>query len=417
MMNQIIIQYQRFLSKVEKQTHTNIQKIAKQWSWLVIGKFIGSVSALLLASVYARYLLPEEYGTYKYILAVFSIIGVFTLLGMEDSSQRSIARGLDRAFWDTLKLRIKFGSLTALCSFVIGLYYTLQGDSTLGTIFLAATPFIVALNVVRHYNTILIGRQLFKEISINNTLIQIATAVTIIITVVLTSDLHWLIGAFFFTGIFFSSLGFVHTLKKHKLNNNPDPTAINYGKHMSLLGIVSIATNQAAPLLLWHFLGPSELAIYAFALAAVVQLRGLFKLLTTTMAFPKLSKLKKSVLKTTLPRKILIAHGITIPVACLLALLIPYLYQILFPTYMESVIYAQAMTILLAFSPMRMYSTALMTHGTPKSIHFYSIFTSITSLTSMIILIPIFGIWGVIYATIITQSLCNIVILLLFKRL
>jgi len=401
----------------EKKTATNITKLAGQWSWLMLGRIAGAVVALLLASAYAHYLTQEQYGTYKYILAVFGILAIFTLQGMQDASQRAIARRRDAAFWETFKIRNKFGILTAVSSLGFGIYYLFQSNFTLGIIFCVSAPFLVFLNTSSHYNSILMGRQLFKHISINNTLIQVSTSLVIIGTVFLTSNIYWIVTAFIFSGIFFSLLGFIHAIKNHPLNDTLDPEAMSYGKHMSILGIVNIAANQATPLLLWHFLGPIELAIYAFAMAAVSQISGVFKLLTTTMAFPKLAKLDIKILKGSLPKKVLIAHCITIPVAILLALIIPYLYHLLFPTYLESIIYAQAMIVLLGFSPMRLYSTAIMTHGSPKAIHTYSIISSATHLISMMLLIPLFGIWGVIYANILTQIITNIVIIYLFRRM
>lgn len=405
------------LSFLEKKSKTNLRKIGQQWSWLMLGKIVGALVALLLASAYANYLTPEQYGTYKYILSVFAIVAVFTLLGMEDASQRSIARGRDAAFWDTLKLRLAFGTLTLLSSLGIGVYYTMHQNYELGLIFILSAPFLIALSTTSHYNSLLMGRQLFKQISINNVIIKICSAVVIIIAVILTSNLYWLIAAFLFSGIVFSFFGFIHTNKKYPLNNIHDPEARSYGKHMSILSIISIATNQAAPFLLWHFLGPVQLAIYAFALAAVSQMRGVFKLLTTTMAFPKLAKLETHILKASLPKKVLIAHCISVPMAILLALIIPYLYYFLFPTYLESIIYAQVMTLLLAFSPMRLYSTALMAHGSPRSIHTYSIINSVSLLGGMVVLIPLFGIWGVIYANIMTQTITNSVVFYLFKKI
>lgn len=416
-MESVLKKWTSVIKSLERKTATNIRQIANQWSWLMLGKIVGAIVALLLASMYAHYLTQEQYGIYKYVLVVFAIVAVFTLQGMQDASQRAIARKHDATFWETFKIRNKFGVLTAVCAFGFGLYYLLQHNYTLGIIFSVSAPFLIFLNTSSHYNSILMGRQLFKQTSINNTLIQICTSITIIGAVFFTSNIYWLVAAFLFSGIFFSLLGFIHTIKKYPLNDTPDPEALSYGKHMSILGIVSIATNQAAPFLLWHFLGPVQLAIYAFALAAVSQMRGIFKLLTTTMAFPKLAKLETHILKASLPKKVLIAHCFTIPTAILLALIIPYLYHLLFPTYLESIIYAQAMTILLGFSPMRLYSTALMTHGSPRAIHTYSITNSVLLLTSMVVLIPFFGIWGVVYANIITQTITNAVVIYLFKRM
>ena len=100
-----------------------------------------------------------------------------------------------------------------------GLYYLIQANYMLGIIFVVSAPFLIFLNTSSHYNAILMGRQLFKQVSINNTLIQICTSVVIIAAVFFTSNIYWLVTAFVLSGIIFSVLGFVHTIKKYPLND------------------------------------------------------------------------------------------------------------------------------------------------------------------------------------------------------
>ncbi|MEK9170910.1 MAG: hypothetical protein AAB789_01165, partial [Patescibacteria group bacterium] len=57
--------------------------VLKGGSFLTLGNFAAVFSNFILAFFFARLLPKEVYGTYGYILAWISVIGVFALPGMD----------------------------------------------------------------------------------------------------------------------------------------------------------------------------------------------------------------------------------------------------------------------------------------------------------------------------------------------
>ena len=186
---------------------------------------------------------------------------------------------------------------------------------------------------------------------------------------------------------------------------------------MSVNNVINITVGQLDSILLWHFLGPIPLAIYAFAEAAADQAQKAFKLVTTAMAFPKFSAADKETLKKTLPRKILLAHLVTVPLAVGLVFFIPFLYAFLFPQYVASIPYAQVLALLLAFTPLRFISTAINAKASVKTIYSLSIFGATLQVVTLFIAIPLYGIWGIIIGTFLQQCITNAYGFYLFRKM
>ncbi len=401
----------------ERKTRLNLRHHLKGWAWLMSGQVVGTLSALLLALGYAHFIPKEVYGTYKYILSVLGILAVFTLPGMGDAASRAIAQGKDGPFWPTFYARLRFGTIGAVISALVGIYYFTLGNSLLGAIFCAVAPFLVFSESFSHYQALLLGRQLFRTYSISGVILQLAASVSIFLVVITTDNIFIIVLAYFAIFTILRGLLLLYVIRKYPLNGLPDTGALRYGGHMSIANILNAGSGQLDIILLWHFLGPIPLAIYAFAQAASDQARKAFKLVTTAMAFPKLASLETQFIKRELPHKILLAHGITIPLAILLAGIVPYVYTLLFPTYTESIPYAQVMMLLLAFSPIRLISTAINAKGSIRDIYLMNVSGSVLQTILLLILIPSFGLWGAILATPLQSLISNILFIRIFRSL
>jgi O-antigen/teichoic acid export membrane protein len=196
-----------------------------------------------------------------------------------------------------------------------------------------------------------------------------------------------------------------------------DDEVLRYGAHFSFLNILGIGSGKLDAILHFHFLGPVSLAIYSFSQAASDQARKIFKIVTSVMAFPKFAALDTARLKKELPHKILVAHLVTIPIALLLVLIIPPFYHLLFPTYVESIPYAQVMAGLLAFSPVRMISTAINAKGSIKDIYAINLTASLMQIILLMLFVPLYGIWGAVLASPVQTFFSNLFFIRVFKRM
>ena len=407
----------RLITWGERKVRTDLRYILHGGSWLVTGQMVGVAAALLVAMGYAHFLTKETYGTYKYVISVLGILSLFTLPGMENGAQRGFAQNKDRVFWDTLKYRLMGGVVATIICGAIGVYYYAQGNLILTGVFLACAPFLILMEPLIHYNTILTGRKLFKQATIYGVILQLSTSITIFVTVYLTNSIFTLMLVYVSAAVLFRGALFTYALRHNTLNNVRDPDSVSYGAHMSFLNMLGTASSKLDAILLFHFLGPIPLAIYSFAQAVAMNVQSSFKLVTGALAFPKFASQDKKVVKRTLMRKIYLSHAVTIPIAVMAVILIPLLYRFLFPQYLESIIYAQVMTGILAFAPLRFVSTAIAALASTKIIYKVNVTAPVLQAIFLLSFVPFLGIWGIIMATICQQFIVNIVNVYYFKRM
>ncbi|MBI3573827.1 oligosaccharide flippase family protein [Candidatus Kaiserbacteria bacterium] len=403
---------------LEKHLRVRVRFYLKDLAWLYSGQMVGILTALLLAFGYSHFLTKETYGTYKYLLAIFGFLAAFSLPGMSDATQRAIAQGREGVFWKTFRKRIEWATVGGMICAGVGLYYLyVGGNSLLGFAFLAASPFIVCIDSFTHYGALLMGRQLFRESSFYNATVQVAASVAIFITILFSKNVIVIIVVYLSAFVASRATVFFHVVRRFPPNKEHDEETIRIGTHMSMNNIIGMSANQLDAILLWHFLGPIPLAIFSFAEAAADQAQSGFKLVTTVMAFPKFSATDKETLKRTLPRKILLSFGLTIPLAIAIAACIPLLYFILFPQYTDSIPYAQVMTLMLGLMPTRFFSTALFAKGSVRTFYISNVSGVLCQIIFLFIFVPLYGIWGAILATFL-QLIINIAVnIFLFYRM
>jgi O-antigen/teichoic acid export membrane protein len=405
------------LARGEKFARTDLRYIIGGGSVLFSGQAVGMLASFLLALGYAHFLSKETYGTYKYFTSIIGLFSLFALSGMEDGAKRAVAQGREAGFWTTFKARVIGGAGGMITALGLAVYYFFNGNDLLGSLFLIAAPCLVLLEPLTHYNALLIGRKLFRNATLYSIILQAVTAALLFTVMILTGSIFAMVVTYLLSGLLLRGAFFLITVRKFPLNEVADPSAVTYGGHISILGFFSTISGRLDAILLFHFLGPVSLAIYSFARALTDNVQNSFKLITTTLAFPKLAAQDKDVLKKTLGRKILLAHAITIPLSLVITFLIPYVYRLLFPQYIESVIFAQVLVVLLAFSPLRLFSTAITALAPTKMIYATSITSATLASILLLIFVPIYGIWGVIISTAIQQSIVNTLNVYLFRRM
>src|SRR3989338_7381802 len=119
------------LNSVSNLFGTNIAYIIKGGSALTLNNFFSIAANFALAFFFARLLPKEIYGTYSYILAWISVLGVFALTGMDMAVIQSVSRGFESSLVLGLKKKIRYGTLGTLAALIIGGYYLYNGNQIL----------------------------------------------------------------------------------------------------------------------------------------------------------------------------------------------------------------------------------------------------------------------------------------------
>jgi O-antigen/teichoic acid export membrane protein len=151
-------------------------------------------------------------------------------------------------------------------------------------------------------------------------------------------------------------------------------------------------------ILIYHYLGAAELAVYAFAMAPVAHAKALISPVTT-LGVPKLAHQSSANISSVLTRRTVTAtiFGAIIVVAyCILAY--PFFY-VFFPRYVEAIPYSQVYSLVLAIqASILLVSAAIDSRITlvPKSLLYLWNVPSIVLGLSAVFLIQYFGIWGAI---------------------
>lgn len=383
---------------------TNIAYTLKGGSALTLNNFISVAANLILVFFFARLLPKEVYGTYSYILAWISVLGIFALPGMDMAVMQSVARGFESSLVLGLKKKIRYGILGTLAALIIGGYYLYNGNQILATIFFISAIFIPFLSSFQIYYAYLVGKKEFKTLAFYGITGQIFTALVLIAAIYLTHNIVYIVSAYIFANILPSIVFFIKTkIKAAKTEARQDAGITTYAKHLSLINVISIITPYIDQFLAFHFLGPANLATYAFATAPPEQIKGLFKGMSD-LALPKFSERSEEELKKTMTRKIVIWSVFVALVVGIYIVLAPLFYKIIFPRYIDAVFLSQIFALSLLSAPPALIVGALSAHKKVKKLYLFNIVSPIFQILAMVILTPLYGLMGLVVARVIGRT-------------
>lgn len=387
--------------------------VASGGFWMACGVVASGLIGLATATAFANLLPKEVYGSYQYVLATVGILGILGLPGLKTAISRAAARHMDGTFLDAVRARIRWSFLCAFAAAGVSAYYYLQGNAVLGSAFAVSACLLPWWEAYGSYVPYLQGKKRFDLMITYETLAQLTSAATLIAVMFLTDDLFILCGAFFASWIVARLFLFRRTLAQIPPNNERDPSLLGYGKHLSLMSGVGTIASNADKLLLWQFLGPVGLAVYTFAL--VVPQRGVSALASINrLYFPKAAVRDLQSIRVVLLRRVLILVGVALMVAVAYFFIAPFLFQILFPQYLEAVAYSQAAALLVALQPFSLFATTLSAHAKKRELYLYNIVPPFLQLLLLGALVPFYGLAGAIAALLVSRTVESVLVVILF---
>ncbi len=415
MIEKIKIVAYRLLKKSEKWTKTDMIYLAKGGFWLTLGQGVSSVSSFLLAIAFANLLPKETYGTYKYIMSIVSLLAIPTLAGMNTAIVQAVARGYEGSVIPAFKTKVKWGLLGGLASLILAAYYYFNDNSTLTIAFLISSIFVPFMDSLLIYDSYLNGKKDFKSLSNYNIFIRIISTVVLILTVFLTDNIFLFISSYFTTHTILRLIIFKIVFKRNSLNQEKDPETISYGKHLSLMGILNTVSFYADKLLIFHYLGATELAIYSVAIAPTEQMKGLVKIMPA-LTLPKFSSSNIDEIKKRIWPKIIKLSLILFAISILYILMAPILFKLIFPQYIQSLLYSQIFSLSLVLTgPIFILTTILQSEKKTKKLYKFNIISPVFNIVITFILIYKFNIMGAILAKILNYFI-NIIILKIINK-
>lgn len=400
----------------EKYTKTDMIYLAKGGFWITAGQLFGAVASFGIAIAFANLLPGEIYGNYQFVLATTGILAASSLSGLNVAATRSVARGAEGIVLLSFKTKLKWGVIGSAIAAAIAAYYFWRTNEVLAISFLLAALFLPLFYALNISGALLEGKKLFKISAKYNTSNQIFASLCILVALFLTDNLFLILVVYFISWTLAKTVTFLSTIKKYKTNDVMDPEMVTYGKHLSVMGIFAIIADNLDKLLLFYFLGPIQVAVYSFATAPVMQIKGVMKNINS-LALPKLSLRTKEEIRATIVSRNLKILLVSLPIVLVYILAAPFIYKIFFPAYLDSVIYSQVFALAVLFTAPGTFSSAsLEAEMEVKKKYILTFFSKVSKIILMLLLVVPFGVWGIVSAVVANSIIVNIVGVILVKK-
>ncbi len=404
------------LRRSEKYTKTDMQYLVKGGFWSVTSQIALTGLTLLLAVSFGHFVPKEVYGEYKYILSVAAILGTFTLSGLSTAINRSVNQGyegtLRYVFWQNLKWSVPF-IFMALAG---AAYYFLNDNASLATGLLiigALTPFLNSLNL---YNAYLEAKKDFRRSAIySNVIGNLFPTICLIAAMFYFKNSLFLVAVFFVSNTIISLILYKKTLDIYRPNEKVDHGALGYSKHLSLMSILGGITGNLDQILVFHYIGPVELAIYNFAIAIPKQVKGPLKGLAS-MIFPKFAERGDEEIRGGMMNKIVLLFIFAVFMIIGYILAAPYIFKFFFPKYMDAVFYSQVFSLSLLWIVSIPTETYMLAKKKIKAQYISSVVNPIIQVIFLIIGIIWAGVLGLIVERVATNIAYSLISIFLFER-
>ncbi len=396
-----------FLRWSERYTKVDMVYLTHGGFWLTFGQVLTVLMAFGLALLFANFVPKEIYGTYKFVLAWVGIFGILTLPGLNIAIVRAVAQGKEGVLQRSVKTKLMWGLSAAFFALCFASYYFLKDNTLLAGSFLIVSLFIPHFHATQLYSSFLNGKKLFKLKSFYQIVANVGATIPLAIVLLLTNDLWLILATYFASWTLMYWLLLKATFARFQPNDEDDPSTYVYGKHLSLMEVLGTVARQLDKLLLFHVLGAVEVAVYSFAIAPITQVQGLQKGLYT-LALPKLAMRTQEEIRQTLLKRTLLLVLLSSPIGVLYIFAAPYIFELLFPAYMEAVWYSQLYALALFFSTASTLASAAMdAHKEIKYKYIVKIFGNGSRILFMLVGLP-FGITGMMIGILISTFLSTL---------
>lgn len=390
---------------LENLLKVDVRYLTKASSFLLAPQLINAVFAGVASVILANILSANDFGTYKYIIAVAGVFGAFSLNSAGTALTRAIARGFKGTVRPILKASLLVSLLPAFAALAGAAYYALKGDWLFFGMFVVlaiATPVLKGLswNAAVHE-----GYSDFRGSATVDGIRAIISGAALICAALLSVPLFFIVATYFFSHAIGALGGLWYTVVRHPIPKDApeDREAVRYAVHLSVMDLFSIVGSTIDSVIIFQLVGSEGLAIYSIALILPAYLSSPFRNLRK-IALPRLSE--KTDVES--PWSFMRKEGLVVGVAAIVALgyiiTAPFAMGILFPKYPESVLYSQVYMLMLLLNG-SLIAAHLDSRALIKEKYALKAGVAISRLILLFPLISLFGVWGAIAAQLSTYLL------------
>lgn len=406
MMEKIKQKYRQLLRYGTEFLGLDLKYFASGGFWTTFGQGANGILAFLLTIAFANLLPKETYGLYRYILSLAGIFNVFTLFRMNNAVDQAVAGGNEGALRTSVKYQIKWNLMMTLALWAAAGYYFWQNNFILGaSLFILGifSPLTQALNT---YGAYLHGRKEFKINNIFGILATIVYAAGMFIALLLTKEVVFLVAVYTLTTFAANLFFYYKTVKLFNLPATPSKEALKYGRHLTFIGLMGPIVAQIDSIVLAHFWGPAQLAVYSLSRVIPDRATSFIKDIID-LGMPRLVQKTPDDINKVFYKRIFQAMVLGAILTAGYVVAAPFVFKYILPKYLESVFYSQILALNFIFIMPNGYIATIF--GS-KKLFTRPLFITCGFIMSgfKILLYIIFGIFGGILGLVLAQIIYQI---------
>lgn len=400
-----------FIDRLGKRGGIDIGYFGSAGFWMGASTVATAVWAFALYVAFARLIPPDAYGLYQFVLSIASVLGAFTLTGMNNAIVRAVSRHAEGELRVSVKLQLQWAVLPFAIALGVAGYYAYMGNGIIAAAVLITGFFVPITNAFNTYAAFLIGKGAFRSSFWYGQIYNLFYYGAILTALFLTHNPLLLVLVNLGVGCAVTAVLYVLVVRRYRPNDVRDGETIRFGAHLSVANVLSTMFLQLDNILVFHFLGAVPLAMYAFATNIPERVGALFRNVSVA-ALPKLSvrspsAIRSSIVTQTLKFSVLTALGFLAYAAGA-----SILFEIFFPAYGAAVPYTQVYALVLVLNlAAGLLGTALVAAKATREIYVYNMTNPIYGTLLMLVGVYYFGLWGIIAARG-TTNLLNVLFLL-----
>jgi len=395
------------LTFLSRKLKIDLHYFAKGGFWLLLTQAITILGSLLVAAVFANMLSENDYGTYRYLVALAVLFTTFSLTGMGQAILQTASKGYTEFFPYGIKISLLYNLGITLSGLIGAGYYYLNGNKILALACIFIAFLQPTLSAYQSVVPFLQGLKLFKESALLQVFRVAFLTVASIVTIYITHNVLILFLVFLLSqtiGNILSSLLLRNKIDhKSTLQEDIRIKYLHYAQHSSVQNIIIGIATRLDNVLVFQQLGAANLAIFSIATLISDQIRGAFKNLLTLLIprFAKHQNIQNN--RANIPLRSLQLFGVIVVISVLLMLVLPTIYTLLFPKYIDAIFYSQLLILSLPASISLIPQSALQSHLKAKELYVMNLYGAIFQIAITFALITFFGLIGAIWARIISR--------------
>jgi len=406
----------KLLDRIGKYLQLDLYYYIKNFLYLVTARFGTDLARFALSIAFARLVTRDIYGQWNFILAIVGICVIFTLPGMGTAITQSVSTGHDGVLVQGTKQRFKWSVLGTFVVMGIGLYYWFSGEVVTGKSLFIASLFFPFYHNFINYISFFSGKKQFDKVAKYELITQVTSVLVTIGVIYFSRNLILIVAVYLLS---FSILrGYFFRLAYQNMENrSDDPSAISFGRHLTVTTIPTSIRQHYDRIIIALFLSFPELAIYAIALGFADIIYSLSSIIAT-LILPKLSQMDEATAYREVKKRWpLLVLGFGIICGILIALcpyIIPFFYS---SKYMDAVFYAQILLIsVIIAAPVPIINKALLpSQKKIKDLYKLRIYSALIEIVLLTVLTLKFGLLGAVIALLVGRAFSMVYSLILAR--